>query len=567
MKSALKTETELRSTVSARTILILGIVLLVLYSSFAGFEYYQAKKDLLEMMKEGGFLLLDALMVSSERAIIEYEKKAFSRENADGPGQLIKTIMQQNDIVYIALQDDYGTLMGSENLPDFDPVLMDPFLLEISIARKKDARIYEVGATPVFEIAGSFFFRGQYIGVYRIGLPMDEYRRILTNIRLRFLITALIFLFIGLIGFSVMVANQNTRILAESYQRVKTYTGKILENLKDAVVAADQNGTVTVFNAAAAELFEIPPEKVLGKFLAEIRLPCLAPILDTLETGKTRREHHFLLNLKDRRKILNLATSIVRNQPGEIETVIMIATDLTAQRQLEEQLQRQEKLTAMGELASGVAHEIRNPINAIGIIAQRLQKEFRPCDNEEEQKEFDELTVSIITETKRINQTIQQFLHFAKPAALQRRPTDIRNFLHEIGQLFKSSSTVQNIAFSIQVKNNARLLIDPQQMKQALLNLLRNALDATPPKGQIRLFAHKTNSHYEISVSDTGSGISDENLKKIFDIYFTTKRNGTGMGLPIVSQIVQQHDGKIIVESNPEKGTIFRIILPFEELS
>ncbi|MGC9364953.1 MAG: two-component system sensor histidine kinase NtrB [Fidelibacterota bacterium] len=567
MKPALKIETELRSTVSARTIMILGIVLLVLYSSFAGFEYYQSKKDLLEMMKEGGFLLLDALMVSSERAIIEYEKKAFSRENANGPGQLIKTIMQQNDIVYIALQDDYGTLMGSENLPDIDPVLMDPFLLEISIAKKKDARIYEIGAMPVFEIAGSFFFRGQYIGVYRIGLPMDEYRRILTNIRLRFIITALIFLFIGLIGFSVMVANQNTRILAESYQRVKTYTGKILENLKDAVVAADQNGTVTVFNAAAAELFEIPPEKVIGKSLAEIRLPCLAPILDTLETGKTRRVHHFLLNLRGRRKILNLATSMVRNQPGDIETVIMIATDMTARRQLEEQLQRQEKLTAMGELASGVAHEIRNPINAIGIIAQRLQKEFRPCDNEEEQKEFDELTVSIITETKRINQTIQQFLHFAKPAALQRQPTDIRDFLHEIGRLFKSSSTVQNIAFSIQVKNNARLLIDPQQMKQALLNLLRNALDATPSNGQIRLSAHKTDNHYEITVSDTGSGIPDEILKKIFNIYFTTKRNGTGMGLPIVSQIVQQHDGKIIVESNPAKGTTFRILLPFEERS
>lgn len=565
MKSSPKTESELRATVSARTILILGIVLLVLYSGFAGFEYYQSKKDLLEMMKEGGFLLLDALMVSSERAIIEYEKKAFSRENVDGPGQLIKTIMQQNDIVYIALQDDYGTLMGSDNLPDLDPVLMDPFLLDISIAMKKDARIYEVGAMPVFEIAGSFFFRGEYIGVYRIGLPMDEYRRILTNIRLRFIITALIFLFIGLIGFSVMVANQNTRILAESYQRVKTYTGKILENLKDAVVAADQNGTVTIFNTAAAELFEIQPEKIIGKSLHEIRLPCLAPMLDTLDTGKTRSENNFLLPLKGKQKNLNLATSIVRNHLGEIETVILIATDMTAQRHLEEQLLRQEKLTAMGELASGVAHEIRNPINAIGIIAQRLQKEFRPCDNEEEQKEFDEITASIITETKRINQTIQQFLHFAKPAALQRQPTDIRNFLDEIGRLFKSSSTVQNIAFLIQIKNNARLLIDPQQMKQALLNLLQNALDATPPNGQIRLFAHKTDNHYEISVSDTGSGISDENLQKIFDIYFTTKRNGTGMGLPIASQIVQQHDGKIIVESNPEKGTTFRILLPFEE--
>lgn len=558
----MKKETNLRPTISVRTILILSVILLTLYSGFAVFEYHRSKEDLISMMEEEGYILLDALMVSSERSILEYEKIAFPDRDNVGPGALIKKIMQRKGIAYIALQDDYGVLMASENLPELDPILMDPFLLQISIEKSKDSRLLHYDNREIFEIAGSFFFNNECIGIFRIGLETDAYQNILRNVRLRFIFTALIFLFVGLVGFSFMVVSQNARILSESYQRVKTYTGEILQNLKDAVIAADRSGIITVFNGAAVELFDVPAEKMIGKSIYDIKKTWLSPMIETLITGNTVSNSRYIVKINAERKILSLGTSIVRDRAGDIETIILIATDQTLQNQLAEQLQRQEKLTAMGELASGVAHEIRNPINAIGIIAQRLLKEFRPRQDEEE---FRELASSIVQETKRINQSIQQFLRFSKPAPLQKRQTDMEQFLDEVARFFKSSSDAKGVKFSTQIKGSVNLAIDQHQMQQALLNLLQNSLDATPAKGQIRLSSRILGNQYEICVADTGSGIPEENRKKIFDIYFTTKRDGTGMGLPIVNQIIQQHNGEIFVESNKKEGTVFRILLPLEE--
>ncbi|MBN2601240.1 MAG: PAS domain-containing protein [Candidatus Marinimicrobia bacterium] len=562
MKTPVKKETNLRSTLSAQTVLIVSFILLILYTGFAGFEYHRSKDDLISMMEEEGYLLLDALMISSERSILEYKEMAFSDLKNTGPGALIKRIMQRRGIAYIVLQDDYGVLMASENLPDLDQILEDPFLLQISIEKTKGSRLLETDTDKVFEIAGAFFFQDEYIGIFRIGLEMDQYQRILQTTRVRFILTAIIFLFVGLIGFSFTVVKQNTRLLSESYQRVKTYTGEILQNLKDAVIAADHTGIITVFNVAAAELMEIPADKIIGKSIFNLKIPCLEPIIETLQTENTIFNHRKSITVKGKRKILSIGTSIVRNHSGSIETVILIATDLTLQNHLEEQLQRQEKLTAMGELASGVAHEIRNPINAIGMIAQRLSKEFQP---REDDTEYHELTSSIVHETKRIDQSIRQFLSFTRPAVLQKQPTDMTIFLNKLGQFFRSSSKAKGVHFSLQIKGAGYLAIDPAQLQQALLNLLQNSLDATPKDGQILLSSQITENQYEICVSDTGQGIPDQNRNKIFDIYFTTKRDGTGMGLPIVHQIIQQHNGKILVEPNEEQGTIFRILLPLEE--
>jgi len=562
MKYNVKKETNLRSTISVQTILIVSLILLVLYTGFAGFEYNRSKNDLISMMEEEGYILLDALMISGERSILEYDETAFADRDNVGPGKLINQIMQREGINYIVLQDDYSVLMASANLPELDPTLVDPFLLQISIEKTRNSRLLKIGTVEVFEIAGSFFFQNDYIGIFRIGLEMDQYQRILRNTRVRFIFTAIIFLFVGVIGFSFMVVKQNAQLLSESYQRVKTYTGEILQNLKDAVIAADHSGTITVFNGAAVDLFEITADKIIGKSIFNVKLPCLKPMVETLKTEKTIFNNRYTITIQGKYKITSIATSIVRNPDKKIETIILIATDQTIQNHLEERLQRQEKLTAMGELASGVAHEIRNPINAIGMIAQRLLKEFHPREDE---TEYNELTLSIVHETKRIDKSIRQFLHFSKPAALQKQPTDMTIFLNELGQFFRSSSQAKGVNFSLQVRDNGNLAIDPTQMQHALLNLLQNSLDATPADGQIILSSQFNENQYEIRITDTGHGIPEENRKKIFDIYFTTKHDGTGMGLPIVNQIVQQHNGEIFIEPNKEQGTIFRILLPLEE--
>jgi signal transduction histidine kinase len=218
----------------------------------------------------------------------------------------------------------------------------------------------------------------------------------------------------------------------------------------------------------------------------------------------------------------------------------------------------------MGELASGVAHEIRNPINAIGMIAQRFRKEFTP---QRDQEEFESMAESVVGETRRINEIIRRFLQFAKPPALQPSPVEMAEFLEEISGVFKSSAEAKGVTFKLKQKDGQRLSVDKDQLTQAILNLLQNAFDATSAGSAIALSGRRVPPDYLITIADQGSGIAGENLKKIFDLYYTTKEDGTGMGLPIVAQIVQSHGGSIDVESSAGVGTIFRIRLPLEDIA
>jgi two-component system, NtrC family, sensor histidine kinase HydH len=251
-----------------------------------------------------------------------------------------------------------------------------------------------------------------------------------------------------------------------------------------------------------------------------------------------------------------------------IMTFVMIAIGLLVlaslivekkYRRMQEEMRRREKSAAMGDLAAGVAHEIRNPLNAIGMIVQRLEREFEPAAGAEE---YRSLTSVMKRETARVNAIIHQFLSFARPAPPQPAPVDIAQFVSHVAVLFGEQSRAKNIDFTSDCRTKGMWSLDAGRMTQAILNLLQNALDATPDGGRIRLSVAGDNSHLIFIVSDTGKGIPPENMNRIFDLYFTTRANGTGLGLAITQQIVSQHGGSIQVESNPDKGSLFTIILP-----
>jgi len=215
----------------------------------------------------------------------------------------------------------------------------------------------------------------------------------------------------------------------------------------------------------------------------------------------------------------------------------------------------------MGELASGVAHEIRNPLNAIGLIAQRFSREFTPRRGV---REFRSLADVMQNETRRVNAIIRQFLAFARPPALRRIDIPIREFADRVSGLFSAQAKEKGVSFTLSVQDGLHASLDPDQMLQALLNVLQNALHATLPGGSIRLNVHADSGVLRFTVSDTGEGISPAALEKIFNLYYTTKPDGTGLGLAITQQIVGQHDGRIDVSSMPGKGTALTIEIPLE---
>ena len=213
----------------------------------------------------------------------------------------------------------------------------------------------------------------------------------------------------------------------------------------------------------------------------------------------------------------------------------------------------------MGELASGVAHEIRNPLNTIGTIVQQLHKDFEPVDNKEEYLDLSKLVYS---EVKRINQTINNFLKFARPERVVASSFNLTEFINRLKQQYKPMMDEKNIKMEISHGYQGEVYWDKNQIQQVMMNLIQNSIDAIKSDGEIKIAAEHINDEIIISVSDNGEGIAEDKLNKIFNLYYTTKAKGTGIGLSLVQKIIYEHGGLVNLESEINAGTKIMIKLP-----
>jgi len=227
-------------------------------------------------------------------------------------------------------------------------------------------------------------------------------------------------------------------------------------------------------------------------------------------------------------------------------------------RKTEAQLIRSDKLAALGQLAAGIAHEIRNPLTSINILIHSLTETY-PCGNSSRE----DLKV-IAEEINRINEIVDQFLRFAKPAPPFLEKAEVLSIVEETLQLLRPQIEKQRILVHKEFQPLPPVLMDRKQMKQAILNLLLNAVQAMPKGGHLALKGHipEEDRRVQLFIQDSGVGIPGEDIGKLFDPFFSTKEGGMGLGLSIAHRIIDQHDGKIEVESAPGKGTLFTVWLP-----
>ncbi|MDA8426911.1 MAG: ATP-binding protein [Treponema sp.] len=336
-----------------------------------------------------------------------------------------------------------------------------------------------------------------------------------------------------------------------------------LDSMLDGIVVCDRSHLPIIYNKAAERMLRLsgpdPSERPLWQSVEDEDLADF--LRSTLENEDSVIDREFGIESKGMTRLVAASvTTLVSN--GKIQGALLHLEDITEKRRKEAQLRRAESLASLTTLAAGVAHEIKNPLGAISIHMQLIKKAFQgKCEME---SSVIERHLGVVDEEiDRLNKIVVDFLFAVRPMDLEPIESEPGEIVREIAEFMRPEAESAGVMVEVSIEEGLPLVfIDKRYMKQAILNLVKNALAAMPGGGKLALSVSRVEEEIRISVEDSGTGIPEEQLPKIFEPYFTTKENGTGLGLTIVFKIIKEHRGEISVQSRPGQGSTFTISLP-----
>ncbi|SES77896.1 two-component system, sporulation sensor kinase A [Oceanobacillus limi] len=331
---------------------------------------------------------------------------------------------------------------------------------------------------------------------------------------------------------------------------------QIEDHLNDVILIWDENGIGVYFSKSITSLLGYNLSDLYGTFWKELVAPGDAPLLEDYFSNETNYEKVFNLHLraKDERykwcecKIAKVLDE-TRNQLYYLTTL----KDITDKKEIEEIMVRSEKMSIAGQLAAGVAHEIRNPLTSIKGFLQLLQAGVNRKDV---------YYKIMIDEIEKMEKITSELLFISKPLTDQKEEEAVGQMIEDVVKLLKSQAKLKNITLDYHIDKEHYIHCDRSQIKQVLLNLIKNAIEAMEDPGAITLSVYLVESNVQIDVKDEGPGIPEEVIHKLGEPFFTTKQNGTGLGLMITKQILDRHDATLEILQNEDKGSTFRMTFP-----
>lgn len=364
---------------------------------------------------------------------------------------------------------------------------------------------------------------------------------------------------LGFAGLTSMLIARRYRSTRRRLQDTSAMADEVVSRLPAGLIVTDHHGVILLANPAALSITGMTEQDLVGRPSADVLPENLAEQVSSGESGERVTEKEIECNFSGKGKIpLSVSSAAIVNDDGIWLGSLVIFRDLTEIMGLRRDMQRKEKLAAIGELAAGVAHEIRNPLSSVKGMATYFKNRF---GNDSEAADAAKIMVE---ETDRLNRVITELLEFARPSRIHARAADINEVLEHSVRLIGRDATSRGIGITVRKgRDLPEALIDADRFLQCLLNLYANAIQAMEASGEIQVESKRSeDGGIRVRIADTGSGIRQEDVARIFDPYFTTKPSGTGLGLAIVHKIVEDHGGRITVHSTPGKGTEFLIDLP-----
>lgn len=506
--------------------------------------------------------------------------------------QLLAETAQQPDIVYLMVTDQAGKAIAHNNPAQIDRI----HGAELDLKRISDTKnlqwrqISGFDGQNVFEVYRKFIPSGppRGRGMLRRHMQMmgrqapaagqqneditDSARIIFVGLDMRSIeeaqradvrhavIMGAILLLVGFAGFTLLFLVQSYRATRASLVRIKAFSDNVVENVPIGLLALDHQGKIAALNKGAEAILQLSALEVIGQAASK----CLPiELLEEINNSRTRDdviEREIECTTAHGKMVpLEIGASSIKDENDMFLGNVLLFKDLAEVRALRREVARSQRLASVGRLAAGVAHEIRNPLSSIKGFATYFKERYP------DQPQDQQTAAIMIQEVDRLNRVVGQLLEFSRPISIKPQKTSLQMLVSDSLKLIEDRAAEKDI--SVHAQNNARVdeaRIDPDRINQVLLNLYLNAMDAMDEGGKLSvdLLSNSESGDIQITVSDTGRGISPDHLAKVFDPYFTTKSSGTGLGLAIAYNIVEAMGGSIKVASEKSQGTTFTITLP-----
>lgn len=393
-----------------------------------------------------------------------------------------------------------------------------------------------------------------------VELDLDQFNSAVQRKLLEIVVLSIVLLLVGIGGWLSLLTLQGLRGSQTRLQRISAFNDIVVESLPVGLIATDSDGHIRMVNASAEIIAGVTAKQMISKHPATVLPAELAQLFDLNEQSDNKRAKNREIVLRSgentRRSLLLTVLSVADSEKSFIGDVLLIQ-DISELRQLETDLRRNERLAALGKMAAGVAHELRNPLSSIKGLAVILKGKVGGDDEGQQTADV------LVKEVERLNRSISELLDYTRPEKLQIKHSDINTILKQAADLVGVDAESLGITITTSfTEASAHVDIDEDKMKQVFLNLLLNSIQAMADGGTLAISTEVSANQMICTIEDSGSGIAEHNISRVFDPYFTTKSDGTGLGLALSSKIIEEHGGVISLESREGIGTKVLVGLP-----